>query len=53
MNGAVSLMKNWAIRGTLLLTAGAVLICAGLYREETAIIFRKAVHVCLECIGIG
>ena len=37
----------------LLLTAGAVLMAAGLIRGETAIILKKAVVLCLECIGLG
>lgn len=37
----------------LLLTAGAVLIAAGLIRGEAAIILKKAVVLCLECIGLG
>lgn len=35
------------------ITAGAAMLCFGVYREETEAIFRKAVKICLECIGIG
>jgi hypothetical protein len=36
-----------------LLTAGAVLIIIGLHRGEAVVMLRKAVVVCMECIGIG
>jgi len=28
-------------------------IITGIYREEVRIIFKKAINICLECIGIG
>ncbi len=39
--------------GSLLLAAGFGLMCAGLARGEAMIVFKKAVVLCLECIGLG
>ena len=30
----------------------AIFICMGISRGEVAIILRKAVRICLECIGV-
>lgn len=32
---------------------GVVMIIAGVIREEHLIVLKKAVNICLECIGIG
>jgi hypothetical protein len=37
----------------LLLGLGAAMIVLGLFRQEALEILKKAVIVCLECIGIG
>lgn len=37
----------------LLAGTGVVFIVLGIYRGEAAIVFTKAVRICLECIGIG
>lgn len=39
--------------GFFLLSAGFGLMCAGLARGEAMLVFKKAVVLCLECIGIG
>ena len=36
-----------------LLTAAAVFIVAGVLRGEAAAVLTKAVHICMECIGLG
>nr|WP_122012096.1 CD1871A family CXXC motif-containing protein [Maliibacterium massiliense] len=35
------------------LLCGVALVCIGIYRDEVSIVLRKAVNICLECIGIG
>ena len=37
----------------LLILAGGILMAAGILRQEAAVIFMKAIHVCFQCIGIG
>lgn len=36
-----------------ILAVGILLIAAGIYRGEIDAIFKKAVIVCMECIGLG
>lgn len=37
----------------VLLCLAVVFILLGIYRGETQDVLRKAVNICLECIGIG
>lgn len=40
-----------ALRASILIAA-AVCIFAGINRGEVSIVLRKAVRICLECIGL-
>jgi len=37
----------------IIFTLGITATLFGLYRGEAALVMKKAVRVCLECIGIG
>ena len=37
----------------LLMAAGILFMILGSVRGETEIILRKAINICMECIGIG
>ena len=32
---------------------GAIMVVAGVIRDEHLVVLKKAVNICLECIGIG
>jgi hypothetical protein len=36
-----------------ILAMSILFIFTGIYRNEVRIVFRKAINICLECIGIG
>ena len=44
-------MKRYV--GVLLLAAGFGMMCAGLARGEAMVVLKKAIVLCMECIGIG
>ncbi|MGI6173896.1 MAG: CD1871A family CXXC motif-containing protein [Christensenellales bacterium] len=45
-------MKNTVITAAIFIAAVG-LIAYGIYTKEAAEVFRKAVNICLECIGVG
>ena len=32
---------------------GVVFLALGIWRGEMEVVFRKAVNICMECIGLG
>lgn len=32
---------------------GFVFLLIGIFRGEAGVVLQKAIHICLECIGIG
>lgn len=45
------LASKWS--GFLFAFCGLLMMAAGIYRGEMTVVFKKAVNICLECIGIG
>lgn len=48
----MNFLKKNAPALTLLVIA-ALFLAMGVWREETEQVFRKAVNICMECIGLG
>lgn len=47
----IFLKRNW--KGVALLCLSVLLIILGVLRGEPATVLQKAIHICMECIGIG
>ena len=50
---SVANRKHRQILSWLLLIAAICMIGFGILRYEQAIVLKKAINICLECIGIG
>ncbi len=48
----MSFLRRNAAALLLLLVAVSFLVI-GVYREEAELVFRKAIQICMECIGLG
>ena len=47
----LAIRRNWA--AALLFVLGAGMVVFGVLRGEAGQVLKKAVFVCLECIGLG
>lgn len=45
------LRRNWV--ALLMLCVGILFLALGVWRDESQTVFRKAVNICMECIGLG
>ncbi len=45
-------MKRRMVSGVWILLALGMIVL-GIYRNEAAAVWQKAVNICLECIGVG
>lgn len=49
-------MREWFItrwKGLGAAAIGIAMMGCGIFRGEMAVVFAKAVKICLECVGIG
>ncbi|WMJ90521.1 CD1871A family CXXC motif-containing protein [Anaerocolumna sp. MB42-C2] len=46
-------MRQRLLMSLALSLSGIFMMAMGVMRGEVEIVFSKAIHICLECIGIG
>ncbi len=51
MNRKKAVNSKWT--SLFLAVVGLLLMAFGIFRGEMAIVFTKAINICMECIGIG
>jgi hypothetical protein len=51
--GAIGRMSSGRVVPFMICAAGVIFIVLGMSRGEAAAVLMKAIHICLECIGIG
>lgn len=47
------MVKNRVLIKYFLLILSISFICIGMIRQEHLLVLKKAVKICLECIGVG
>lgn len=45
------LRRNWP--ALTLVALGLIFTAIGVWRGEVAVVLRKAIFICMECIGLG
>lgn len=55
VSGRITMNDFWRFcwKGLAAAVLGIVMMGAGVYRGELAVVLEKAINLCLECIGIG
>ncbi len=44
---------NKKLTAVLVIVLASAVMLFGIYRGEVAVVLKKAVNICMECIGIG
>ena len=44
---------NSKLQAVILMLVGVCFMGYGIFRGELAVVFTKAINICMECVGIG